>query len=76
MLQDINIYWRLVTSEVPQGFIQESHAVHDSSLLLHLCHMEKMVPGSSLRSVAKGRDDRQTETGIPLGMGKTPPQCG
>lgn len=75
MLQDININWRLVTSEAPQGFIRESHGVHDSSLLfLLLRHTEKMAPGSSLRWVAEGRDDRQTETGEdPSGNGENTP---
>lgn len=57
---------------------RENHGVHASSLLLLLCHMEKMVPGSSLRWAAESRDDRQTETGEDPsgdGMGKTPPLC-
>lgn len=41
----------------------DNHGVHDSSLPLLLCHMEKMVPGSSFRWAAEGIDDRQTETG-------------
>lgn len=34
-----------------------------AACLLPLYHMEKMVPGSSFRWAAGGRDDRQSETG-------------
>lgn len=49
---------------------RENHGVLDSSLPVLLCHMEKMMPGSSLRWAAEGRDDRQTETEDPSGNGE------